>query len=79
MMARKTRGKIKNGGVLAKVWGFLSWIVGVLVALAVGFGMIYGNLSVPNIPYFVTGFAGWFVVVLTVFGSVIAIIDMLRR
>jgi|TARA_B100001964_G_scaffold189998_1_gene211868 uncharacterized membrane protein len=48
----------------------LTWIVGVIVALAVGSGMISGILAVPGIPGIVTVVAGWVVVV----GAIISII-----
>jgi len=48
----------------------LTWIVGVIVALAVGSGMINGILAVPGIPAIVTVIAGWVVVV----GAIISII-----
>ncbi len=43
--------------------GILTWIVGVLVALAVGSGMINRTLSVPGIPVIITIIAGWVVVI----------------
>ena len=48
----------------------LTWIVGAIVALAVGSGMIDGVLAVPGIPGIVTVVAGWIVVV----GAIISII-----
>ena len=50
--------------------GILAWIVGVLVALAVGSGMIDGSLVIPAIPAVITVIAGWVVVV----GSVVSVI-----
>lgn len=43
--------------------GILVWVVGVIVALAVGSGMINNILSVPGIPAVITIVAGWIVVV----------------
>ncbi len=60
---------------LKKVWGFLMWLLALLVALAVGFGMTSGVLVVSWLPEIVTVVAGWFVVVLTLIGVVVAIID----
>jgi hypothetical protein len=48
----------------------LTWIVGVIVALAVGSGMINSILTVPGIPSVITIVAGWVVVV----GAIISII-----
>lgn len=58
-------------------WEILIWIVGILVSLAVGFGMVSEVLSIPGIPYGLTAFAGWVVVVLTLLGLILAIIDYL--
>lgn len=50
------------------------WIVGVLVSLAVGFGMTSLTLSIPYIPDVVTQIAGWIVVIGTIVGVVMALI-----
>ena len=49
------------------------WIVGVLVSLAVGFGMVDGILSVRYIPEVITVIAGWIVVIGTLIGVLMAI------
>tara|TARA_Y100000310_G_C20591626_1_gene768369 strand:+ start:1005 stop:1292 length:288 start_codon:yes stop_codon:yes gene_type:complete len=63
---------------LSILWGFVIWLVGVLVSLAVGFGMIGQNgvpiLSIWYVPDVVTVGAGWVVVVLTVIGIVLGLI-----
>ena len=51
------------------------WLTGVLVSLAVGFGMVDGVLGVRLIPVSVTVIAGWVVVVLTLVSLILAIID----
>ena len=51
------------------------WLTGVLVSLAVGFGMIDGVLGVRWIPSSVTVVAGWIVVILTLVSVILAIID----
>ena len=53
------------------------WIVGVIVSLAVGFGMISGALAIPYIQAIVP-IAGWVVVVGTIIGVISAIIKALR-
>jgi hypothetical protein len=68
-----------KGKVLSNFVGIAAWITGVLVSLAVGFGMIGNTLTIP---YFdnlwgLTVLAGWIVVVLTVISVVLAIIDRL--
>lgn len=70
-MAKKT---------LAKVLGFVAWLTGVIVSLAVGFAMIGGTLSVPA---WIGGdvvamIAGWIVVITTVLSVILAIINTLK-
>lgn len=64
----------KSGG--SKVLNFVAWLTGVLVSLAVGFGMIGGTLSLPSWlgGALVAQIAGWIVVVTTVLGVVLAIL-----
>ena len=57
--------------------GVLMWIVGVLVSLAVGFGMTSGTLTVPYVQVIVP-IAGWIVIIGTIIGIVIAIVDTLK-
>ena len=54
--------------------GIITWIVGVIVSLAVGFGMISGTLTVPYIETIVP-IAGWVVVIGTIIGVVMAIVQ----
>lgn len=66
----------------AKAIRIIGWITGVLVALAVGFGMTGGgalNGAIPYIPVEVTAVAGWIVVILTIIGVIMAIIDLFRK
>lgn len=53
--------------------GILTWIVGVIVALAVGSGMIDKTLSIPGIPAVITIISGWVVVVGGIMSLVLAI------
>ncbi len=55
--------------------GILTWIVGIIVALAVGSGMINGTLSVPAIPAIITTIAGWVVVVGAIISLILAIFN----
>ena len=48
----------------------IAWITGILVSLAVGFGMIGQTLIVPFIPTVLTVIAGWIVVI----GAVVSVI-----
>ncbi len=69
--------------ILSSLWSLIVWLVGVLVALAVGFGMIGENsipiLKIPYLPNIFTITAGWFVVILTVLGVVLKVIDRVSR
>ena len=70
----------KGGGALRKLLGFVAWITGVIVALAVAFGMINGVLPLP---IWLGGaglavIAGWVVVVTTILGVILAIVDHVR-
>ena len=70
----------KNNGGLTKIVSFIAWLTGVIVALAVGSSLITGILTVPyldSIPYLMD-LAGWVVVIATVLGAVLAIIDALK-
>ena len=51
------------------------WIVGILVSLAVGSGMIKETLTVPGIPSTITVIAGWIVIITTIIGVVLALVD----
>jgi len=53
---------------------FVMWLTGVLVSLAVGFGMIGGTLTVQYIPEIVTVVAGWIVVITTLISTVLALL-----
>jgi len=59
----------------SKVLNFIAWLTGVIVALAVGFGMIDKVLYIKWIPEIITVIAGWIVVVITVIGVILAIIQ----
>lgn len=63
----------KSKGVLE----VMMWIVGVLVSLAVGFGMISGTLTVPVVQVIVP-IAGWIVVIATVIGVIAAIVRVAK-
>jgi hypothetical protein len=53
--------------------GILTWIVGIISALAVGSGMIDGTLEIPAIPEIITVVAGWVVVVGAILSLILAI------
>ena len=63
----------KSSGVLE----VMMWIVGILVSLAVGFGMISGTLTVPGVQVIVP-IAGWIVVIATIIGVIAAIVRAIK-
>ena len=62
-------------GTLSALVNLAVWLTGVLVSLAVGFGMVDGVLGVRWMPVTVTVVAGWVVVILTLVSLILAIID----
>lgn len=69
----------RKSNMLTTLWGFVAWLTGVLVSLAVGFGMINGTLPIMYIPAVVTQVAGWIVIILALLGVILAIIDKLGK
>jgi len=78
MAKSKIKSENKPKSALVKVWAFIAWLTGILVSLAVGFGMINEVLPIPNIPLYVTKIAGYIVVVLVIIGAILAVIDKIR-
>lgn len=68
----------KGKGVLHDIVNLALWVTGILVSLAVGFGMIDGILGVRWVPEVITVAAGWVVVILTIVGVILAIIDNVK-
>lgn len=67
-MAKKQSSQILN---------LVTWFTGVVVSLAVAFGMINGSLTVPilnQVPYLMVA-VGWIVVITTLVGAVLAIVQ----
>ena len=72
---KNKKGGVKMAdGAIGKLLALAMWLTGVLVSLAVGFGMISGTLSIPVIDSIVP-IAGWIVVVLTLASVVLGIVD----
>jgi len=65
----------QSKGPISSLISLLVWLTGILVSLAVGFGMIDGVLSVMWIHPMVTIVAGWVVVILTIVSIILAIAD----
>jgi hypothetical protein len=66
-----------KGKPVTSLVNLAAWLTGVLVSLAVGFGMADKVLIVKWIPELVTVIAGWIVVILTVVSVILAIVDKL--
>ncbi|MFA6022457.1 MAG: hypothetical protein WC781_00030 [Candidatus Pacearchaeota archaeon] len=67
----------KNSKIIHKALGFVAWLTGVIVSLSVAFAMIEGTLTLP---IWLGGttiamVAGWIVVLTTILGLILAIID----
>lgn len=75
----KKRNGFRIFALFASLWGFVAWLTGVIVSLAVGFGLIDGVLAIKYIPLIVTEIAGWIVVGLSLIGVLLAIIDKTFR
>ncbi|MEK6935204.1 MAG: hypothetical protein AABW67_00285 [Nanoarchaeota archaeon] len=58
---------------VGKLLHLAAWITGILVSLAVGFGMVDGVLSIRYLPTMFAVAAGWIVVVLSIVSLVLAI------
>lgn len=65
--------------VLTRLLSFLMWLTGVIVSLAVAFGMIDETLTIKFIPSGITIFFGWVVVVTTLIGVLIAIAHYIKN
>ncbi len=57
------------------VLNFVAWLTGILVSLAVGFGMIGETLIIPFIPSTITVIAGYVVVITTGISVILAILN----
>lgn len=70
----------KSDSILTRFLHFLGWLTGVIVSLAVAFGMIEQILTLEylGIPNPVTIFFGWVVVVTTFIGVIIAIVKYIK-
>lgn len=73
--------KKSNGGALSTLVSFIAWLTGVIVSLSVGFGMIGGTLTLPTWlgGSAVAMVAGWIVVVTTIAGVILAIVEYANR
>jgi len=68
--------KMPRGKPISNLVNLAAWLTGVLVSMAVGFGMISGTLTVPYVQPIIP-IAGWIVVILTIVSVILAIADRL--
>lgn len=71
----------KKASTLNKVVTFIAWLTGVIVSLSVGFALIDGTLGLPKWLGGTIGVpvaAGWIVVLTTLVGAILAIINKLK-
>jgi len=64
----------RQGG--GRLLTFIVWLTGVIVSLAVAFGMIGKTLTIPFIPVAITAFFGWVVVITTILGIILVLIKI---
>lgn len=69
----------KSENTLSQIVGFIAWLTGVIIALAVAFALTDGTLVVPYLPPIISIIAGWIAVVTTLLGVLLAIIDRFSR
>ena len=73
------KARYHREGPLEGVLSFILWMVGILISLAVGFGMADGTLHIPYVHFFITALAGWIVIIFVLLGVLLKIIDLLTR
>ena len=70
---------MKKDNILASLWSTVAWLTGVLVSLAVGFGMVNGVLAIPVLSSIAGGVivkvAGYIVIILALLGVALKLID----
>ena len=62
-----------------KFMSFIGWLTGVVVSLAVAFGMIDGVLTIRFIPHIVMIIFGWIVIATTLIGVLIGIMKLFLK
>ncbi len=63
---------MSRNNFLSKFLSFIGWLTGVIVSLAVAFGMIDGVLTIKFIPPIVMIIFGWIVIFTTLLGAMIS-------
>jgi len=73
-MPKKRRSKKGMKGLM----GVVLWLTGVLVSLAVGFGLVGETLTIPYIAPIVTVVAGWIVLVMVILSAVMSAMNYFK-
>jgi flagellar biosynthesis protein FliQ len=68
---------MSRNNFLSKFLSFIGWLTGVIVSLAVAFGMIEGVLTIKFIPQVVMIIFGWIVILTTLLGAMMSIMKLL--
>lgn len=74
-----TDKKTSKTAALQQLVSFIIWVSFIIVSLAVGFGMVDGALTLGFLPASMTMALGWIVIILTLIGAVLAIVERLSR
>ncbi len=64
-----------NARVISKILTLISWILATLFGLIIGSSLIGGTLAIPAIPEAIAILAGWFIVILTILGAALALVE----
>ena len=64
-----------NARVISRILTLISWILATLFGLIIGSSLIGGTLAIPAIPDALAILAGWFIVVLTILGAALALVE----
>ncbi len=64
-----------NTLVISRILTLISWILATLLGLIIGSSLIGGTLAIPAIPETLAILAGWFIVVLTILGAALALVE----
>jgi hypothetical protein len=64
---------MSKNNFLSKFLSFIGWLTGVIVSLAVAFGMIDGVLTIRFIPHTAMIIFGWIVIITTLLGAMIGL------
>jgi hypothetical protein len=66
----------------SKILGVVAWITGIVVSLAVGFGLVNGVLGLPSwlgggtvVGDFIVMAVGWIVVATTLISAILAVLE----